>query len=275
MIVSLLVVPVAGAMADRINPLGLLKRCHLLSLLWSAIFFVSIVSGIINIYLLMALVIAKATSSAFSQPVGMSMVNNLIARNRDHLGPAISINATIFHLGRIIGPAMAGAVIAGFGVASVFAVGFLGYAIFVATLHYHVVLQVPVKPTSHSPILRDIAEGLHYAYRHPRLMQIFLLGIAASFLLRPYADLLPSIAEVMFNRGAAGLAILAAASGAGGMIGSLYILFQPGRKHMLRTTANIALLTAFFLFAFAQSNLLWAGFRVTWMMNIEVAVSAC
>lgn len=274
MLVSLLVVPIAGALADRIDPLGLLKRCHLLSILWSALFFIFILSGLINIYLLMILVIAKAISSAFSQPVGMSMVNNLIARNRNHLGPAISINSTVFHLGRIIGPALAGFVIAGFGVATVFAVGILGYAAFVITLHWHVHLEVNVRPTTRSPILEDIAAGLRYACNHPGLTQVFLLGIAASFLLRPYPDLLPSIAEVMFNRGADGLALLAGASGAGGLVGSVYVLFQQGRKHLLKATANIALLTAFFLFAFAQSELLLFGaFFIALMAASDVVMA--
>lgn len=257
MLIGIIVTPIAGAWADRINPLGLLKRCHILSMVWSALLFATIATDSINIYLLIALVMAKASSSAFSQPVGMSMVNNLIGNNREHLGTAISINATIFHLARIIGPALGGLVISFWGVAAVFAIGIFGFLTFVVTLHRGVTFEpTPVK-ANRGPILAEISAGLRYAMSHPALAPVLLLGITASFLLRPYFDLLPSIADVMLNGGANGLAILASASGFGGLLGSLYILLRPGRSQALKTTANIALLTSLLLLAFSQIDVLW------------------
>jgi MFS family permease len=274
MMISLLVTPVAGALADRMNSIGLLKRCHILSMVWSVALLVTVATGVINIYLLMLLVMAKASSSAFSQPVGMSMVNNLVGGNQKHLGTAISINATVFHLSRIIGPALGGLIISIWGVSAVFAIGFFGYLIFVLTLQFAMDFDPPAVRKSGTNIFSEITAGLRYAVSHPALAPVLLLGVTASFLLRPYFDLLPSIADVMFSGGANGLAILASFSGLGGLVGSVYIMLRQGRRQRLRTTANMAIAAAALLIVFTQTTALWLGAIVIAFMALTDVVMA-
>jgi predicted MFS family arabinose efflux permease len=76
---------------------------------------------------------------------------------------------------------------------------------------------------SHGSILSDVAEGVRYAGAHPGIMPTLMLATFSAIFVRPLGDLMPGIADTVFERGADGLATLMACMGIGGMIGSFWL----------------------------------------------------
>ena len=117
---TVLIAPLAGAAADRWDRLTTLKLGQALLAVQAAVLFGLTASGLITIWSLLGLSLFLGVVAAFNQPARLALVSSLVARQ--DLPAAVAINAIIFNSARLIGPAVAGLIIVGVGIAAVFAV---------------------------------------------------------------------------------------------------------------------------------------------------------
>ncbi len=254
---TVVLAPLAGAVADRVDRLRAIKVTQSLALLQAVALSALTFTGLITIDLLLALAVSLGVIMAFNMPLRMSVVPSLVPR-RD-LAAAIGINSLSYNFARIGGPALAGLIIVTWGEAPAFAVNAFSYSIFIAALFLMRVerWQPPSarKPIADIPV--EIREGFRYCVRHPGIAPLLVLLSVVALTGRAHVELLPGFAAIVFGRGADGLAMLASAIGVGGALGGVW-LAQRGAIRGLTAivTANVVLLSVA-LFGFTATDVFW------------------
>lgn len=254
----------AGTVVDRVDYFKLLRITQACTLAYSVLMAAFTFSGLMNIWLLMALTIARGTVLAFNRPSRMTVIYNLVGR--DLLPSALAMNSMIFNSSRFIGPAIGGAIIVTGGAAWTFAAG--AALFFVFTLALRTMDVAPMMPErTQASMLADTLEGIRYIFTHSGIRVQLMLLILTSIFARPVTDLLPGFSSQVFNRGPDGLALLLSAHGLGAMAGGLWLAGRTkGVKGMTTTTIINILFMSIGLIAFAATKVFWIAFLlISWI----------
>ena len=262
--------PVAGAIADRVNLLTMMKITQVLAVIQSVVLAVLTFTGMMTPELLFLLVLANGVILSFNQPARLAMVPHLI--QRENLSAAIGINSMIFNSARATGPMISGVLIDGWGIAFAFVFNALSYVWFIGSL-YLLRLSNPRSAKARTPareVPSEIAEGFRYAVRHAGIGRMLVILSVVSICGRPYMELLSGFADEVFGRGAEGYAFMVSMTGIGAVAGGFW-LAQRGQVTGLTSRVVLALLllalaligfAATNLFVFALACLLITGFAV-------------
>ncbi len=249
--------PLAGVLADRANRLTIILVSQSLQLCQAIVLCVLTAFGWVDIWSLFGLTLFLGIVTASNTAARLSVVPALVSR--EHLSSAIALDATLFNLARIVGPALAGVIIVTLGIAAAFAINALSFIVFLyalARLRQLIgVTEPPPRPTS--SVYGQIVEGLRFAYAHPGIRRILLLLCAMAFGVKPILELLPGFADVVFGRGAEALSLLTSATGVGALISSAW-LAKRGRITGLTRITMVALgLGGGSILAFTATENLW------------------
>jgi MFS family permease len=219
---------------------------------------------VMHIGLLCVMATLLGIANSAYQAVRLAMVNDIVAP--EQLPAAITTNSVLFNLTRAVGPAIAGVVIARYGVAAVFAVNAVSFIGVLAAL-----LLVRMRPREHhhSPhgLLAEGREGLRYVLQHPGLRRFLLLSGITSMLGRGIVELFPAFADSVFHRGSVGLANLTTALGIGAVVGA-FVLSRTPRVAQLTRVATFLLGGAVCLFGLCTP--FWAGLVLATLIGFIV-----
>jgi len=139
----------------------------------------------------------------------------------DDLLGAMSLGAAQFNLGRVVGPALAGLVIAAGGLAWAFGLNTVSFAAVLVALAMVRIPPLAPRAPGRVRVLRTIAHGVVAARRDPGIRTALLLLLATTFLVSPFIGLVPAVAIKVFDRGATGTAALVTAQGVGAVCSAL------------------------------------------------------
>jgi MFS family permease len=183
-------------------------------------------ADVIKLWHLIVVGVVQGTVFAFNMPSRQALIPELV-RERDLLN-AIALNSAGMNVTRILGPALAGGLIA------VPFIGFRGVYYLMAFFYLVVILTLLRIPRT-GPALREkgsvlsqMASGLRYVRASRLLMVLIALGFVPVVLGAPYSVLLPVFSEEVFHVGSAGLGVMGMAAGAGAVIGSLTVASMTG-----------------------------------------------
>jgi len=232
-----------GVLADRTDRLRLLIGTQTLTALTLAVAFGLTVYGHVRVEHLLALAALSNTFRAFDEPSRLSLIPQLIERER--LANAVALGSIPWQGGRMIGPSITGILIAAFGGS----VGFgLAAAASFAALVLYSRLRVGAPPISDGrPMLGQLAEGLAFVGRSWIFTGLIGLALFNSLFALSYITLLPIFADVYFGMGSAGYGLLQAAHGTGALVGTLTIATL---AHRIRRPGRALLIGAAFVGAF-------------------------
>ncbi len=235
--------PVAGAVADRVNVLVLLRITQIVLLLQAAVLAVLFFTGLLDIYSLFGVSLVIGVNSAFYQSARLSIVPDLVPKA--DLGAAIAFNAMSFNLARFLGPAAAGVVISSLGVGWGFVGNALSTVVFIAAL-MSISVDIAHRPkrARKTSLFGDIRDGFAYSLTKPGLPMILLITVVVGLWGRPVVELLPGITSGVFGRGAEGLATLTASVGVGAIAGAFWMMGRGDRPGLTATFLFSALGTA-------------------------------
>jgi len=207
-----------------------------------------------SIWALYGLVALGMTAVSFDQPARQAMIPSLVPKG--HLTNALALNSTTFQLSLVLGPSVAGVIIAVWGVGAVYVVDAISYlAVILALLVIH---PPPIIGGIQKVTLAAAVEGLQFVWREPILRSTMLLDFIATFFGSATA-LLPIFARDILRVGAQGYGILYAAPAAGAIVASIIMSFVALRiKHQGRVILiSVAAYSAFtILFGFSRVFLL-------------------
>lgn len=268
---TVVVAPVAGAFADRVDRLGVVRLVQVASMVQSAALAALTLGGLITVELLFALALLQGSIQGVHQPFRQSLIGTIV--DRREITSAIGINSTVWNTSRLLGPAISAAVILHFGVGFTFLVNSLSYVPLLVGLHMMRVRRPPAPARSLAGVPAEIMEGVRHVARHRMMGPLLVMLFVFSFFGRATAELLPGFAGAVFATGAEGLAVLTSGAGLGSLVSGAW-LSRRGRLHGLGDilVAVVALIAVFQLgFVATDSFAAAAVIFVGWGFLINAA----
>lgn len=254
-ILAFALAPFAGVLIERMDRRRLLVWTQALAAAQSLAMAGLTLAGVITIYEILGLASLQGLINAFDMPGRQSFLVQMVEDRRD-LGNAIALNSSMVNLARLIGPALAGIVIAAVGEGWCFAVDGFSYGAVILSLLLMRVRPLKVKRTAMG-MLEQLKEGWAYVSTFRPIRTILLLFALLSLMGWPYTVLLPMFAAQVLHGGPHTLGFLTGASGVGAL-GSAVSLAV--RKSVVGLTRMIQLAAAMFgggLILFGLSHVLW------------------
>jgi predicted MFS family arabinose efflux permease len=201
------------------------------------------------------LTFAQGLAIAFNGPTWMAYVPSLVPPAA--LVNAIALNSAQFSLARVIGPAIGAAIVAASprGAAVVFAINALSYLAVIVSL---VLIRARSVAATRRSVRELLAGGIAYTWEHRRIRSMIVAIAVVSFFGAPVTALLPIYAARVYGHGAGAFGTLAAAMGAGSVVGALGVGRLGNRVSPVVTAASLAFVGAV-LIAFAGIPVYGAG----------------
>lgn len=216
--------------------------------------------GVVRVWHVAAMAIGLGIVTAFDIPIRQAFLQDLVG-GRD-LPNAIALNSLAFNSARLVGPAVAGIVLAAWGETICFA---LNAVSFLAVLCGLLLMRSrPPPPPPSGSWTGGIRRVLSYAWRTPRLRLVLLLVAVSSVFGMPYSILMPAFARDALGAGSREFGFLVGASGVGSIVGALYLA---GRRGTARAGRVVAAAMAIFGlaivgFAFSRTHAVALAFLV-------------
>ncbi|HTI87041.1 MAG TPA: MFS transporter [Alphaproteobacteria bacterium] len=256
---AVLISPIAGALVDRVHPLRMTVISQVVAAAQGIALWVMTALGWIDIWSLWALAIVLGINNPFTTSARMNLLPLMV--KPQEFPTAIAINSTLFNLARIIGPTVAGTVIAAWDVDLVFLLNAIAQLIFLGTIFLMKLLPAPPIPQRKDGgvrgLIADIHEGIVYSFRHAGTGPLFVMLVLTAVSSRPVVDMLPGFADEVFKRGAAGLGWLGSAIGAGGILSAIWLAARSSTAGLTRIVAGNSLVVGLALVGFALVHNFW------------------
>ena len=209
----------AGTLADRLDKRRMLITINVLLFVVISALAVLVWYEAMTPILLILFTLAIGTGAAFMAPAWQAIVPMLVPRQK--LKPAIALNSMGINISRAIGPALAGVLIAGVGLAAPFALNAASHIVIIVALLFWKPAPTPAR--YHGPILGDMATGLRHV-RHNEALRATAIRAAAFFVFASaYWALLPLIARQADGGGSELYGMLMALIGGGAVTGALLL----------------------------------------------------
>ena len=218
---NFILAPVAGWVADRYDRYKILIAMHVLAMLQATTLAVLVLTGQIQIWHLILLSLAMGVILTFEIPARQAFVIRALDDKAD-LGNAIALHSSVFNLARLVGPALAGVMIAKWDEGVVFSINAVSFLAVIWALLAMRLTQPPLGPLRHGAG-RHVADGFRYAFGTPSIRTILMLLALVSLVGMPYVVLMPLLADRVYQGGADALGFLMGAAGCGGLVGALML----------------------------------------------------
>jgi len=249
--------PVGGALADRVD-----RRRYFISTTVGETFFATLLAVVVATgnhepWLVTLLVFGGGCLTALGFPAYQAIIPELVPK--EELLAAMSLGATQYNLGRVVGPALAGVAILAGSYTLVFALNAASFgAVIIALLLSHFA-ERPHNPEQ-TTLREQIVAGFHGAMAEPGCrLAIVLIGITA-LLISPFIALIPAVAINLLHEGARGTSVLVTAQGIGAVAGALALTPLANRFGRGRViVADLACVLPLTIVVYAAAPSLWTA----------------
>jgi predicted MFS family arabinose efflux permease len=255
---SVLISPIAGAVADRVDRVWLTMASQFVTVAQAVILVALIRTGLIRVEFMAFLTLCNGAAETFAQPARQCLIPGLVPRS--HLPGAVALNSLTYNAARFVGPAISGPMIAMWGVVPSIAVNALAFLY--ASLTMHLLRLDPAvrrgKPTGFS-VMHDALDGLRYVARHRAIGPLMLFAATVGMTLRSVPEMLPPYVADHFGRGAEGLATLASTMGCAALIGGLVVALRGRMTGLTRIAVGCGLILALATAGFVATHIFAVG----------------
>jgi MFS family permease len=262
---SLVLSPIGGVIADRVDKRRLLMLTQAVALAEAVALFGLTIADVIEIWHILALAAVIGIAQALEMPARTAFITELVPR--EVMPNAMALGSVAFNGARVIGPAIGGISIAIFGVAANFgfnAISFAAVLLGLARIDPRMVRR-PARPDVTPRLLDSLAEGFRFAAASPpiRWSLILLLGLAVFGM--QFTILIPLYTRLELGLGPEALGGMFAVFGLGSLVGSFLLAFRPERSFRLEV---LAASTVFLLAELALG-------LISWLPAVFVLLAAC
>jgi len=243
--------PLGGLAADRFSRHKLVIFTQTLSMLQAFVLAALTLSGKVQVWHILVLAGMLGAINAFDMPGRQALVIQMTCK--EDLINAISLNSAVFNAARVVGPGVAGLLVAAVGEGACFAINGVS---FLAVIGCLAAMQIPpvVKREPESP-WNHLVDGFRYAWSHDVVRRVLLLMGAATLSGMPVLVLIPFFADDIFHHGSQGLGFLMGAMGVGAVVGTLVLARSTHVKGLPRVMVYSGLMVGagYLVFAFSPS----------------------
>lgn len=218
---TFLLAPFAGVLVDRWNRHRMLVATQVLAMTQALALSLLVLTGTVRFWHIILLSLLLGSINAFDIPARQSFVVEMVEK-KENLGNAIALNSSMVNMARLLGPSVAGIVIAAVGEGVCFLINGLSYVAVIASLLFmNIAPRDSIMPKS--SMRQEIREGFAYALGFAPIRAILLLLALVSLVGMPYVVLMPVFAKDILHSGAHALGFLMGMSGVGALVGALYL----------------------------------------------------
>lgn len=221
---SLLVTPFAGVYADKLNRKKVMLITQTVMMSNALLFAILTLTNTITVWFIILLSVINGIIVAFDTPFRHSILSDLLEQ-KEHLSNAVALNSIMVNTSRLVGPAIAGFLIAQFGEGICFLINSLSFLGIIISL---LTLKIEIKPNKNnnfSPkaILNELTDGIRYARSNAGFKKIFLIVFLSSLLCLPIQSFMPAYAKDIFHGNSETLGIFSGMFGLGALIGAIIL----------------------------------------------------
>jgi len=218
---TFLLSPIAGVLTDRWNRYRVLVVTQILSMIQAIILAWLCLSGVIQIWQIIVLSIGLGCVNAFDVTSRQSLVVDLVEKKED-LGNGIALNSLMFNGARVIGPSIAGIMLASTSEGICFLLNAISYVfVIISLLMMRIKRKVVTK--KHITIFKELREGLNYTFGFSPIKHLIILLSISSLMGMSYSVLMPVFAKEILHGGSNTYGFLMGAAGLGAMLGALFL----------------------------------------------------
>jgi MFS family permease len=252
---TFLLAPFAGVVVDRTNRHRVLVVTQVLAMVQSTLLAVLALTHAITVWHVVVLQVAQGLINAFDTPARQAFVIEMV-ESRDDLANAIALNSSMVNAARLVGPSIAGVLIALVGEGWCFGVDAVSYLAVIASL-----LAMRLRPRAAEPtrakFAADLRDGFRYVAGFEPVRAILLLIAIVSFTSMPYAVLMPIFARTVLGGGPHTLGLLMGSVGVGAIGGVLWLAARTGVRGLGRVVVVGGYAFGLGLVAFSFSRHVW------------------
>lgn len=273
---SLFVSPFAGVIIDRINKFRALILTQTFFMIGAFVIAALTLSGVVQVWHIVVLSILMGITNAIDVPLRQSFVVQLVDDTQD-LSNAISLNSSSFNLARLIGPAVAGILIAAVGEGICFLLNAISY---IAVIFALFMMKINVEPNNKNGklnIISELKEGYKYVCDSIPIRSIILYLAISSLIGMSYPVIMPVFVKEVLHGGPDTLGFLMSSSGIGALWGALYLAGRKSVSGLENLVCIASLLLAFGLvgLSFTSNVLISLGLMFFTGMGMVVIIAAC
>ncbi len=227
-----LISPFAGVVTDRWNRYHIIIVTQIAAMIQALLLAFLFLSGTIQVWHIVVLSVFLGCVNAFDSPARQSFLIELVEKKED-LGNAIALNSSMVNGARLLGPSIAGVLIALTGEGICFLLNGLSYLFVIASL-FLMKVNPRQKPSHRAAVFRELKEGFKYAFGSLPIKSIILLLGLVSLMGMPYAVLMPVFAKEILHGDSHTFGFLMAASGLGALGGALFLASRKNAERLGR-----------------------------------------
>jgi MFS family permease len=270
---------IGGVLADRLDRRRTLLLSQYVQTATAATLALLVYFQYIHIWHILTLSFITGCAQAFGGPAYQSLIPSLVDK-RD-LTNAIALNSIQFNVARVLGPLLAGAVLALFAsrgynesdptpMSTLFSLNAMSYLVVIYALASLHIRHIP--PTTKQPMLDELRGGLRYVKSTPAIPALITLAFATTFLGMPILTLLPVYARDIYQEGVAEYSRLMAFSGAGAVTGSLIVAWLGRFKRMGVSTLMVQVAFGVFITLFAFNRVIYISYVLLFLTNVALLI---
>jgi len=271
-ILTFVLAPFAGVWIERLNRRKLLVWTQAISALQSLALAALTLAHMITIREIIALSALQGLINSFDMPGRQSFLVQMV-EDRADLSNAIAINSSMVNSARLIGPALAGMVIAAVGEGWCFLIDGVSYLAVIASLLMMHIAHAPIQRAATS-MFEQMREGWDYVAAFRPIRTILLLFGLLSLMGWPYAVLLPIFAGTILHGGAHTLGFLTGASGIGALVSALSLAYRRSVVGLTRMIQISSAMLGVALILFGLSHTLWLSLLLMLFVGFGMMQSA-
>jgi MFS family permease len=254
-IFSFILAPFTGVLVDRLNRHRIVVITQSLSMVQALALTAVVMTGNAAVWNLILLSAVLGIINAVDMPTRQSFVVEMVD-NKEDLSNAIALNSSLFNSARLIGPSVAGILVATIGEGLCFLLNGLSFIAVIACL---LAMRIAPKPAGieQPHFFKGMKEGLNYAFGFAPIRYIILLLSFASLVIMPYTVLLPVFASEILKGGASILGFLTTAAGVGALVGAIYMATRKSVVGIVKILVIASLVFGVGLIMLSFTSVLW------------------
>ncbi len=272
---TLILSPFAGVLLDRWNKHKVIVITQTLSMVQAFILSYLVLSGGVHIWQLVLLNVFIGMVNGFDMPARQSFIVEMI-EDRNDLGNAIALNSSMFNAARLIGPSIAGLIIAAVGEGMCFLLNAVSYiAVIISLLAMR--LNYVKHPHQDKHVMAGLKDGIKYAWNFIPIRLILLMISLLSLAGMPYTILMPVFAREILKGGAHTMGFLVGAIGVGALCGALYLASRKSVRGLGKVIpmAAISFGVCLIIFSFSHNLIFSLVMLLSTGMSMMIHTASC
>lgn len=247
--------PIAGVIADRANRHRVVIAMQALMMSQAVVLALLVYTGAIQYWHLLVLSFFFGIVNAFEIPTRQAFLLEMV-KGREDLPNAIALNSSIFNSARLVGPAVAGFLIAAFGESVAFIANALSYTAVLAAL-FAMKVEPREKKRIRGRVFASLRAGFAYGFGFLPIRMVLNLVAAAAVFGVPFTVLLPVFAVDVLHGDARTLGFMMSATGVGALSGALFLAARESVRGLSKVIVTCAVIFGASLVVFGLSRVLW------------------